>query len=31
MWQKAAINETWGILFNLINMAGMTEVARCKG
>ena len=23
MWQKAAVNEIWGILFSLVNMAGM--------
>ena len=28
---KAAMNEIWGILFSLINMAGMAEPARCKG
>ena len=31
MWQKAAMNEIWGILFSLINMAGMAKAARCKG
>ena len=30
MWQKAAMNEIWGILFSLINMAGMAEPAHCK-
>ena len=29
MSQKVAMNETQGILFNLINMAGMTKAARC--
>ena len=28
---KPATNEIWGILFSLINMAGMAEPARCKG
>ena len=28
---KAAMNEIWGILFSLINMAGMGFAARCKG
>ena len=31
MWQKAAPNEIWGILFSLINMAGMAEPSRYKG
>ena len=31
MWQKAAMNDIWTILLNLINMAGMAEPARCKG
>ena len=30
-WAKAATNEVWGILFSLMNMAGMAEPARCKG
>ena len=25
---KAAMNEIWGILFSLINMVGMAEIAR---
>ena len=28
---KVAMNELWGILFSLINMAGMAEPVRCKG
>ena len=28
---KAAMNEIWGILFSLINMAGMAKLASCKG
>ena len=28
---KAAMNEIWGILFSLINVAGMAKLARCKG
>ena len=28
---KAAMNEIWGILFRLINMAGMAIIAGCKG
>ena len=27
----AAMNEIWGILSNLINMAGMAKLVRCKG
>ena len=28
---KAAMNEIWGTLFSLINMACMAELARYKG
>ena len=28
---KVAMNELWGILFNLINMVGMAEPVRCNG
>ena len=28
---KTAMTEIWGILFSLMNMAGMAEPARCKG
>ena len=31
MWQNEAIKEIWKILTSLINMAGMTESASCKG
>ena len=28
---KATMNEIWRILFSLINMAGVAELAGCKG
>ena len=28
---KAAMNEIWGILLSLVNMAGMAKLAGCKG
>ena len=31
MWQKAAMDEFWGIFFSHINMVGMADPARCEG